>query len=359
MTDITLVATLPAALFCFCLWISRPTALPSGVLGASVALAILSKFTAIAFLAVCGFPILLCCFFSLPPGRKLMDFRTILLAALVTAILIWVGYRFSFDPAIRGLHQLSIHNDEGHPNYFLGERRMTGWWSFYPVLLSVKTPVGFLILTAIGILSLAADSAQRMRWQAWTPVLSVAGMLAVGFMSNINTGLRHILPIYAMLAGMAAFGAVKLWNSSLAWRCVSGALLLWSTASSLAAHPDYLAYFNELAIGEAGRFGVDSDLDYGQDLWRLRDACVRHQVDSIWIAYNGSADLDLFSLPKRRPLPPYAPQTGWVAISLFKLKLGESTEGFLDDPATFAWLEKYTPVALVGKSMRLYYIPPD
>jgi hypothetical protein len=116
-------------------------------------------------------------------------------------------------------------------------------------------------------------------------------------------------------------------------------------------------YFNELAIGEPGTFGVDSDLDYGQDLWRLRDSCSRLHVDSMWIVYNGSADLNLFGLPKWRPLPPDAPQTGWVAISIYKLKLGEATEQSPDNFSAYSWLEKFQPVAYVGKSMRLYFIP--
>ena len=38
---------------------------------------------------------------------------------------------------------------------------------------------------------------------------------------------------------------------------------------SLAAHPDYLAYFNALAGDDPERIVVDSDLDWGQDIKRL------------------------------------------------------------------------------------------
>ena len=34
-------------------------------------------------------------------------------------------------------------------------------------------------------------------------------------------------------------------------------------------HPDYLAYFNELAGDEPERILADSDLDWGQDMLRL------------------------------------------------------------------------------------------
>ena len=113
-----------------------------------------------------------------------------------------------------------------------------------------------------------------------------------------------------------------------------------------------------MATGGAGNFGVDSDLDWGQDLWRLRDAYERRHVDSLWIAYNGAADLNQFGLPPWRELPPGAPQTGWVAICIYKLKLGAATEESPESFDAYSWLEKFEPAAQVGKSMRLYYVRP-
>jgi hypothetical protein len=44
-----------------------------------------------------------------------------------------------------------------------------------------------------------------------------------------------------------------------------------------------------------------------------------------------------------------------VAASLYSLKLGSLDRPGHDD---FAWLERHRPVALVGRSIRLYYVPP-
>jgi hypothetical protein len=373
MTDTVLVATLPAALLCFCLWIGHPTALRSTLLGAIVGLALLSQFTTFLFFGFSAIPLLisyrLCCGLRVDsiPGLKVA--RNMALATVVTGLVIWAGYRFSYAPAIdvqlpagefvKGLQELWIHNGAGHPNYFLGERSMSGWWSFYPVLLLVKTPIPFLILLLTGLFMFVHDPTVRRNWRAWTLVLSATGMLLVGFTSYVNTGLRHMLPIYVMMAGIAGFGAFRLLDRGWIWRGVSVGLLTWHLVASDAAHPDYLAYFNTLAApaGEAGFFGVDSDLDWGQDLWRLRDACAQRRVDNLWIAYNGSADLNQFELPQWRKLPPSLPQTGWIAISIYKLKLGSAIEGSLEGADSYSWLEMYQPVAFVGKSMRLYYIP--
>ncbi len=52
-------------------------------------------------------------------------------------------------------------------------------------------------------------------------------------------------------------------------------------------------------------------------------------------------------------LPPHQPTTGWIAISFLCLKVGEL--GYPID--SYAWLETYHPVAQVGRSILLYYIP--
>ena len=59
-------------------------------------------------------------------------------------------------------------------------------------------------------------------------------------------------------------------------------------------------------------------------------------------------------LPPVRWLEPHQPVKGWVAASLYSLKLGSLGRPGHDD---FAWLERHDPVARVGKSIRLYYIP--
>ena len=149
-----------------------------------------------------------------------------------------------------------------------------------------------------------------------------------------------------------------LWKSP-RWRYAAAALILWLTVASLRAHPDYIPYFNELAGAHPERIVVDSDLDWGQDMkrlvWKLRELKVQHVTMSIlW-----SGDDSKIGLPAWDGLEPYHPVTGWVAISYFSLK----TQGLLYAKAqgrtdsAYAWLDRYEPVAHVGKSILLYYIP--
>jgi hypothetical protein len=367
MTDIALTATLPLALLCFCRWLAQPTPALSLALGSAVGIAVLSQFTALPFFAVSAalFTIAWRANMRAATGS---GFRTraarSLLAGLAAALVIWAGYRFSVTflagswfplpakPFFTGLQDLWLHNEGGQWNSFLGERSMDGWLYYFPVLIAVKSPAAALILVACG-LAFLVRARGRTGWRSWTMALAAAAIIAVGCLSRIDLGIRHILPAYVPLAGLAAFGAVQLFRAGTAARVACILLLGWCLVSSARAHPDYLAYFNEFADASWGRFGVDSDLDYGQDLWRLTAACERRHVRAIWIAYNGTVPRHQMGA-EWRDLPPDQPQPGWIAISIRDLKLG-----LRDDLDAYSWLESYRPVERVGKSILLYYIPPS
>jgi hypothetical protein len=80
------------------------------------------------------------------------------------SLLIW-AHPFGFSsPApefFNGIETVRKHNAEGNPSYLLGKRSMTGFWNYYPVLLAIKTPLGFLILLSIGTVLCLRTSAPR------------------------------------------------------------------------------------------------------------------------------------------------------------------------------------------------------
>ncbi len=366
MTDIALTATLPLALLCFCCWLAQPTLALSLALGSAVGIAVLSQFTALPFFAVSA--VLFAIAWRMNPRATTgSGFRTraarSLVAGLAAALVIWAGYRFSLDflagswfplpakPFLAGLRDLWLHNAEGQWNSFLGERSMDGWLYYFPVLIIVKSPPAALLLVACG-LAFLVRARWRADWRSWTMALAAFAIIAVGCLSRIDLGIRHILPVYVPLAGLAAFGAVQLFRAGVAARVACILLLGWCLVSSARAHPDYLAYFNEFADASWGKFGVDSDLDYGQDLWRLTAACERRHLRAIRVAYSGTAPRHQMGA-EWRGLPPGQPQPGWIAISIRHLKLGLG-----DDLDAYSWLESYRPVERVGKSILLYYIPP-
>ena len=61
-------------------------------------------------------------------------------------------------------------------------------------------------------------------------------------------------------------------------------------------------------------------------------------------------------LPSFDILQPAVPVTGWIAISARSQRLGEVLHENHGRDA-YSWLEKYQPIARVGQTIRLYYIP--
>jgi hypothetical protein len=254
-----------------------------------------------------------------------------------------------------GFWQVHNHVDGGHAAYLLGENSMRGWWYFFPVALGIKTPLGLLLLALIGM-----GAAVGMKRRFWLPPALFLGALLVCMPSTLNIGVRYALPLYPMMALTAAIGAIWLIRRGRLGIIVAACLMLWTAISSFAAHPEYLAYFNEIAGTRPERLLVDSDLDWGQDMKQLVTALHERHVDHFHMAVLYSGDYALLPLPPWDDLKPYEPVTGWVAVSFTMLK----TYSWLvaqqqrRGESGFAWLERYQPVARVGKSLLLYQIPP-
>jgi hypothetical protein len=390
-TELAVTATLCWALYAFACWLHQPTRLNSIGLGAAAAAAILSKFSALIFLPAGCTALYLCHRAAVHDGQASTSphrLEASRFAYLPLLLLVWAGYRFSIGPLVtptevapaerhvarsaeertayrlaeasvypapeffQGISMLYHKNKTGQKAYLLGEVRTTGWWYFFPVALGVKTPLALwgLILAFLWRLR---DNPER-RWQTAAPFVAALAILLVCLPSRINIGVRHALPMYPLLAICAGGGAAALWTAT--WRRTGQALAVgllgWLLVSSARAHPDYIAYFNELASDHPERVLVDSDLDNGMDLRRLADTLRTLQVPRLWIAYAGSADLSQAGLPPYRGLPPRTRVTGWVAASLYDIKLGAVDTDTHDE---FAWLDRETPVATVGKSIRLYH----
>jgi len=391
-TDMAVTATVALACYCAVLWIESPTPTRSVGLGLTTALAVLSKFSALLFLPAAGVAITACRRGEKrdepqPAGARARRTTGIRIAYLSALLTVWAGYRFAVGPLVGasdavgaqpqpgvvdrlarapvypapalfdGVGQLAAKNRHGHKSYLLGEVRSTGWWYFFPVAIAVKTPIAFLLLVLTGTVAIFRTPPGPPRRRLIEPFAIAGAILLVCIPSRINIGLRHVLPIYPFLAITAGFGSVALWRARRSWPLgptLMAAFLGWQLVSSTRVHPDYLAYFNELAGDEPERILVDSDLDDGQDLKRLADTLRARRIPEIWLAYAGSATVAEHGLPPVRWLQPRQPVTGWVAASLYSLKCGSLNRPEHDD---YAWLERYRPVVRVGTSIRLYYIP--
>lgn len=387
-TDMAITATYVVALFLFTRWLDHPSVQSSAYAGVALGLMLLSKFSCILFFPAAGLVVFALRFWGRHPGSKSYPrIRKRAVAVLITTFLLvtWAGYRFSFHPLpptktvqvlrdrigdstparrvvlalttlplpapelASGIHVLLRHARDGHSSYLLGQVRSKGWWYFFPVVLAVKTPLPFLLLSILGIVLSVRTFVPTKDWRKLVPGASAVALLLVSLPSTINLGVRHILPIYPLLAIAGGYGLVRLWESRIlasAGKVVAICLPLWLFVESIAAHPDYLAYFNQLAGSHPERVLAESDLDWGQDVNRLRSALDRLKVPKFSRSVFSTVDFGRHHLPPSADLLPGRPATGWIAVSYHYLQFC---------PRSYAWLSAY-PWQPIGKSIRLYWV---
>jgi hypothetical protein len=373
-TDMALTACLGAAFLALLVWAEQPSFRHSLLLGAATALAVLSKFTALGFLPVAAVFALVVYLVAERPGMKRLAALAkeraapLAVAVLVGALAVWAGYLFSFGrvpgwsvrlPApelFDGIRRAMRHNASEGGGYLFGQLSPTGWWYFFPVALAVKTPLAFLLLVGLG----AWLCWKKRRFAAhWLPWAFALGILAPAMTSPVNYGIRHVLPVYMGFSIVAALAVVRLARTGKWAGVAAGALVLWMAVSGAVRHPDYLAYFNELAGSEPEKVLVDSDLDWGQDTIllarRLRELGVK-EVSYIQMNLD-SAHLQVWpGMPPTKPINPVVPAKGWTAVGPTFSKVGQYG---LDHryPNLKPWFEYRKPVERV-ESQLLYYVPP-
>jgi hypothetical protein len=261
--------------------------------------------------------------------------------------------------------------------FLLGNYSNTGFYSyfFYVFLLKTPLPALLLIITAL-VLSLLKCTQRRL-----VPVflLAPAGLyFLVAVMSHLNLGVRHLLPIYPFLYVLAGGLVLELdrWRRSartVALLVMVGAIALSSRIVFFPARglkwqivaPHYLAYFNELAGGPANGFKelADSNLDWGQDLKKLKLWLVAHDIkDPIYLCYFGMADPRFYQIAHYN-MPGgclFEPQVGFDVLQpggLIAISATDLQGVYLSPAEHDAWkriLEHSVLVDTVGYSIFIY-----
>ena len=126
-------------------------------------------------------------------------------------------------------------------------------------------------------------------------------------------------------------------------------LLAGQCLSSVAAHPDYFPYFNLLGGPQPGAMLVDSNLDWGQDILRLRDVLRKKKIDRVGLSLAGLHDYNQLGFPPWYFVEPGLPTQGWIAVSEHVYRMTLPDGGF--------WWLKDRQYQRIGTSIRLYYMP--
>jgi len=304
----------------------------------------------------------------------------------------------------------------GTPAFLLGRYSDSGWWWYFAVAFALKTPLPTLILLLFSFLRIAkmvipklqrgrpaseeadsavvtqlapsasedADSALTVRhsppraFDLAALLIPAGGYFAIALTTDINLGYRHLLPVlpflYVLIGVVVAHAVEKVVGRAetrlaLIGRAAPALLLLWLAAATVWIHPHFLSYFNFIAGGpdNGWRALVDSNIDWGQDLSRLKTWLDENGVERVWLSYFGEARPEYYGIaydgldsfpprlmnPAARPFYPHDPAPGWYAISATTLQ-----GVHFADHDQFRFFREREADDKVGYSIFLYNVPP-
>ena len=404
-TDMPVTLWGTAALFLTARLLRRPRRGYWASAGLALGLALASKVSAISLLPVLGLLWLL--------GPRLPWRRRLLATAgalALAGLVLWAAYGFELRavagfplplPAATHLEiyrSLQEHYRLGHPSFFLGQNGDQGWRAYFPVAFLLKTPLPTLVLliascwlqvsgcrfqvTAGNLKPVTCNLKPILR--TWSPMLLFPLVYVVSSLfSSVNIGYRHLLPVLPFLFVLVSRPASRILHLASypqpthhaprttlhvsrftlhASRLTLSALLLWLIVGTLRISPNDLAFFNELAGGPAGgyRYLVDSNLDWGQNLWQLRDWMAANGVERVYYAHFSPANPAVYGIqadflppdPRALPFAPLDPAPGVYAIGATALQ-----GAYTPDVNTYAWFRTHAPTARLGYALFLYEVP--
>lgn len=276
-----------------------------------------------------------------------------------------------------GLLMVTQRIEGGNRIYFLGKVVNQGGPLYFPIVYALKEPIPFLVLLLTSIITgLALFFRGRLgsfRHAVATNFPQTAMLIwlviywVFSINSTVNIGVRHLMPVYGFTFILVAGQISRIMSkeSRILLRASYFMLLAWYLAEFISIYPYYLAYFNEIAHGPDGgrNYVADSNLDWGQDLYRLGNWVKQNNIKKISLDYFGWADQQYYlgsafnwivggQYTGREQFLRDNPQGGYIAVSATYFEQGIHTGNGYD------WLKDIKPVTVIGHSILIWKITP-
>lgn len=317
--------------------------------GLSLGLAFLSKFVALHLFFL--LPMLSLLFLHKKMlvedwKKSVFSFLPILaITFVVSTVLIGFVYIGQWDTLREGLLFQANHAAQGNDAFLMGKYSLQGWWYYFPIVFLIKSSIPLLLLIIV-ILMFYRSVPSEIKVNNWFLFFPfVYWWLFMMFINHVNIGIRYLLPVYPLLFLLLA-QTISLQKLK---QIVVIILLGWYVAISLFVFPSYVSYFNEIIGGpKNGYFYViDSNIDWGQDLLRLKQYVKVNNLTSIHVSLYGPEEW----LFKDNQEITCQDSKGWFAVSVNRLV------GFhkgLDN--CLRHVRSATPVDNVGNSILIYNV---
>lgn len=330
-----------------------------------------------------------------PTEKQAADIEHILGSSRFPALtdaLVWMADKpilRAYAQYMLGVSMVFMRVAGGNTTYFLGEVSNQAWWYYFPVVWLLKEPSVILIFIATSLLFGLKHFLRNLKklprvteenFEEIAMLLFIIFYWFISVTGNLNIGVRHVLPtfpfIYLLIAGQMkrwlsvapevgsgqvtphVIRFVRLYTKNAGKIIFILVMLLWYFGSFAGIYPYYIAYFNEFAGGPANgyKYVVDSNLDWGQDLRRLKKFVENPpsggNIDHIKVDYFGGGDVKYYLGDKVEIWhADNGETTGWLAVSATFMQTSRAYPW-----ASYAWLDKYTPVKKIGWSIFVYNI---
>ena len=236
-----------------------------------------------------------------------------------------------------------------------GDYSRRGWRSYFAWTFLLKSTISSILL----LLLLVCFGAWRSLSRSFSPnltafCLSVPPLVLfiICSLGTINIGHRYILPIYPFLAMGVGFLATQ----KVKWvRYSVFGLLLAHIASSSAAWPNHLGYFNELSRN--GFYLSDSNIDWGQDVLYLQKdlespTVKASAISGAFFGLTQPSDLGikLPSIPAQIDSLKQGPNTIYLSVDHYLTRSSVYPNG------PYPWLSSLKPTRRIGSSILVFEI---
>jgi len=274
----------------------------------------------------------------------------------------------------------------GNGAYFLNNVSSKASTIYFPLVFLIKETLPFLALILFSLLFTGAQTLRTLQRSLKEKTLgkNFKRFLQTGVMQytlfgfiflyaylsitgNLNIGLRHLFPIMPLaylLVTKKVFDFLR--NKHIVTKrqmqVIFSILIIWIILIPVLNYPSYVSYFNEFVGGSKNgyKYVTDSNVDWGQDLKRLEIYLQQNpEIKKINVDYFGGGKPEYYLgeqyvswWDSKRPV-----EAGWYAISVNSLQVSIYDKVNKTPATNYAWTQQYGPVAMIGNSIMIYYVP--
>jgi hypothetical protein len=183
------------------------------------------------------------------------------------------------------------------PAFLVGHVYRGGRWFYFPVAALIKFSAVTLIFGLVSFFAFRFWK-ERRRQLLFLTIPAIVFLL-VSCMSNLNMGIRHILPVLPLLMIFGAAGTYGLVSRYPKATLACAGVLILHAASSLHVYPNYISFSNEFWGGPSNtyRYLADSNVDWGQAMKEAKSYMDRHPAKSCWMIHSYNDTNQDFGIP--------------------------------------------------------------